>query len=96
MPTETSLLQPTRLLDFAVGPVQDLIGRRGWRDLAQHDWIGAACEFVRNEIRFGYNSQDEIPAFKVLNDGYGESNTKAALLMAWAASRPRLQSRRCA
>ena len=82
MPTETPLLQPTRLLDFNAVPVQDLIDQRGWRDLGEHDRVGAAYEFVRNEIRFGYNRRDEIPASEVLADGHGQCNTKATLLMA--------------
>jgi transglutaminase-like putative cysteine protease len=69
MPTDTSLLQPTRLLDFTAGPLRDLIDRRGWRDLAPHDRIGAAYDFVRNEIRFGYNRWDDIPASDVLANG---------------------------
>ncbi|MEE9438693.1 MAG: transglutaminase domain-containing protein, partial [Saprospiraceae bacterium] len=34
------------------------------------------------EIRFGYNKSDNIPASKVLSDGYGQCNTKSTLLMA--------------
>lgn len=82
MLTRTSLLQPTRLLDLTAGSVQHLIDRRGWRDLGEHDRIGAAYDFVRNEIRFGYSRQDEIPASAVLAVGYGQCNTKATLLMA--------------
>ncbi|WP_375263440.1 transglutaminase family protein, partial [Palleronia sp.] len=82
MPTDAPLLQPTRLLDFTAGPVQNLIDRRGWPDLGEHERIGAAYDFVRNGIRFGYNRRDEIPASEVLSDGYGQCNTKATLLMA--------------
>ncbi|MEW9124465.1 MAG: transglutaminase-like domain-containing protein, partial [Thermotaleaceae bacterium] len=39
-------------------------------------------DFVRNEIRFGYNQGDDIPASEVLRDGYGQCNTKSTLLMA--------------
>ncbi|ETX26795.1 transglutaminase-like domain-containing protein [Roseivivax isoporae] len=82
MPTDTPLLQPTRLLDFTAGSIQDLIDGRGWRDLDQHRRIGAAYDFVRNQIRFGYNRRDDIRASDVLADGYGQCNTKATLLMA--------------
>jgi len=82
MQITTPLLQPSRLLDFTVGPIEDLIARRGWRDLDEHDRIGGAYDFVRNEIRFGYNRRDDIRASDVLTDGYGQCNTKATLLMA--------------
>jgi transglutaminase-like putative cysteine protease len=39
-------------------------------------------DFVRNEIAFGYNAGDELPASAVLADGIGQCNTKATLLMA--------------
>ena len=47
-----------------------------------HDRIGAIYDFVRNEIDFGYNRADDIPASEVLEDRYGQCNTKGTLLMA--------------
>lgn len=47
-----------------------------------HDRIGAIYDFVRNEIDFGYNRADDIPASEVLDDRYGQCNTKGTLLMA--------------
>ncbi len=44
--------------------------------------IRAVYDFVRNEIKFGYNESDDIAASEVLQDGYGQCNTKAALFMA--------------
>jgi len=44
--------------------------------------IGEIYDFVRNEIEFGYNQADDIPASKVYADGIGQCNTKATLLMA--------------
>lgn len=82
MQTTTPRLQPSRLLDFTAGSIEDLISRRDWRDLDEHRRIGAAYDFVRNEIRFGYNRRDDIAASEVLKDGYGQCNTKATLLMA--------------
>ena len=38
--------------------------------------------FVRDEILFGYNVDDSIPASKILSDGYGQCNTKGTLFMA--------------
>lgn len=75
-------LQKTTLLDYEAPSIQTLIGQRGWRGLDRSDRIGAAYEFVRNEILFGYNSDDALPASTVLNDGYGQCNTKGTLLMA--------------
>lgn len=75
-------LSPTPLLDFEDDAIQDLITDRGWIDFQQADQIGAAYDFVRNEILFGYNSDDALPASKVLADGYGQCNTKGTLLMA--------------
>jgi hypothetical protein len=44
--------------------------------------IKAIYNFVRDEIKFGYNLSDNISASAVLKDGYGQCNTKATLLMA--------------
>lgn len=77
-----STLSPTPLLDFDDPDVQALIDTRGWRALSPYDRIGAAYHFVRDEIPFGYNAQDDLPASRVLKDGYGQCNTKNTLLMA--------------
>ncbi|WP_277633273.1 transglutaminase-like domain-containing protein [Avrilella dinanensis] len=39
-------------------------------------------QFCTGRIKFGYNVSDYISASQVLNDGYGQCNTKATLLMA--------------
>lgn len=75
-------LLETPLLDFNSPSIQALIKSRGWRELPQGARIGAAYEFVRNEIVFGYNTHDDLPASAVLADGYGQCNTKGTLLMA--------------
>ncbi len=77
-----SLLTVTALLDLHQPDVEALVARRGWRTLSPYDRIGAACDFVRNEIAFGYNQGDELPASRVLADGIGQCNTKSTLLMA--------------
>lgn len=76
------LLAPSPLLDLQHPAIQELIRQRGWLTLSTGQRIGAAYEFVRNEIRFGYNRRDEIPASAVLSEGLGQCNTKAILLMA--------------
>ncbi|RED10634.1 transglutaminase-like domain-containing protein [Pontivivens insulae] len=75
-------LTPTPLLDFNEPSIVALVEERGWRTLSARDRIGAAYEFVRNEILFGYNYDDALPASRVLADGYGQCNTKGTLLMA--------------
>jgi len=75
-------LEETKLLDFSHPSLAGLIDARGWRALDPYHAIGAAYDFVRNEIPFGYNASDELPASAVLADGYGQCNTKGTLLMA--------------
>ena len=82
MGTEPRLLQPTPLLDFTHPAIEALVQKRGWRELPVHERIGAIYDFVRNEIAFGYNEGDELPASAVLADGIGQCNTKGTLLMA--------------
>ncbi len=76
------LTQATKLLDYTSPSLSALITENGWPDLPLYDRIGAVYTFVRDEIKFGYNIDDAIPASKVLSDGYGQCNTKATLLMA--------------
>lgn len=75
-------LTGTRLLDFDSPSISKLIKERAWKELAHEGRIGAAYDFVRNEIAFGYNRADEISASEVLAGGYGQCNTKGTLLMA--------------
>jgi hypothetical protein len=76
------LLLATPLLDFNHASLQALVAARGWPALAEYERIGAIYDFVRNEIAFGYNLTDDLPASRVLADGYGQCNTKSTLLMA--------------
>lgn len=82
MDAQPRLLQPTRLLDFTHPDIESLVQKHGWRQLAPYERIGAVYDFVRNEIAFGYNEGDELPASRVLSDGIGQCNTKSTLLMA--------------
>lgn len=76
------LLQETQLLNFSHPSIQALIDKRGWRALSEKDRILQVYNFVRDEIQFGYNVSDDIPASTVLADGYGQCNTKGILFMA--------------
>lgn len=77
-----TLLAATPLLDFHHPAIEALVTDRGWRALRPYDRIGAVYDFVRNEVAFGYNEGDELPASQVLADGIGQCNTKGTLLMA--------------
>lgn len=76
------LLNETLILNYLAPEIQTLIAQRGWSKLPNKERIGAIYDFVRNEILFGYNSDDALPASRVLANGYGQCNTKATLLMA--------------
>lgn len=75
-------LKETRILDYKHPTLQTLIEEKQWRHLEPVDQIKAIYNFVRDEIRFGYNIADNIAASAILKDGYGQCNTKATLLMA--------------
>ena len=75
-------LVETPLLNYRSRSIQVLLAARGWAMLSPFERIGAAYDFVRNDVAFGYNRADDIPATAVLADGYGQCNTKAILLMA--------------
>ena len=75
-------LQETPILDFTHPDIVALVEARNWNALSDYDKIGEIYDFVQNEILFGYNETDDLPATAVLRDGYGQCNTKGTLLMA--------------
>jgi hypothetical protein len=75
-------LKETKLLDFNHPSISELIENRGWEVLPEFDRIARIYDFVRNEIAFGYNEADDIPASRIYSDGHGQCNTKGILLMA--------------
>lgn len=75
-------LRETTLLDYSDPSIQALIERRNWRDLGEFDRLRSIYDFVRDEVLFGYNVDDDIPASRVIADGFGQCNTKATLFMA--------------
>lgn len=79
---KSGLLAETRLLDFSATTIQALIDRQSWRGLPPEAAAAGIYTFVRDEILFGYNSDDALPASQILSDGYGQCNTKATLFMA--------------
>lgn len=76
------LLQETRMLDYNSPEIQSLIRDRNWNELDEFNKIKKIYNFVRDEIKFGYNVDDSITASQVLKDGYGQCNTKGTLFMA--------------
>ena len=75
-------LSETKLLDFSSPAIQALIAEKGWTSLPARGKILGIYNYVRDDIAFGYNIDDAIPASRVLADGYGQCNTKGTLFMA--------------
>ena len=75
-------LNETTILNYSSRPIQYLITKRKWKKLDMVERAKAIYNYVRDEIKFGYNVSDDIQATEVLKDGYGQCNTKATLLMA--------------
>lgn len=75
-------LRETPMLNFSAANIQQLISNRKWKTVDVYHRTRQIYNFVRDEILFGYNIDDSIPASKVLNDGYGQCNTKGTLFMA--------------
>lgn len=79
---EERYLRSTVMLDYENPVIRELIAQRGWKDLSEFERIRDIYNYVRDEILFGYNVDDAIPASRVLKDGYGQCNTKGTLFMA--------------
>lgn len=74
-------LKETKILDYSHRTIQQLIEKKQWAKLETVARVKAIYNFVRDEIKFGYNTADDIPASAILKEGYGQCNTKATLLM---------------
>lgn len=75
-------LSETEILNFRHPKIQALLTDRGWRTLPKSEALKRIYYFVKDEIKFGYNRDDNIRASDVLVDGYGQCNTKSTLFMA--------------
>lgn len=75
-------LRETAMLDYSNDAIRQLVQDRKWREAEAFECIRAVYNFVRDEVLFGYNMDDAIPASRVLADGYGQCNTKGTLFMA--------------
>ncbi|WP_042203241.1 transglutaminase-like domain-containing protein [Paenibacillus camerounensis] len=74
-------LAETTLLDYSHPHIKQLIQERGWMRLPVKQQILQIYNYVRDDIQFGYNRADVIPASEILRDGYGQCNTKGILFM---------------
>ena len=70
------------MINYSEESIQSLVEERRWKELDTFEQLREIYNFVRDEILFGYNVDDDIPASKVLSDGYGQCNTKGTLFMA--------------
>ncbi len=75
-------LKETPILNFNDHSIQSLLKSKKWLEMDKIERVKSIYNYVRDDIKFGYNKSDEIPASKVLKNGYGQCNTKATLLMA--------------
>lgn len=77
-----SYLEETEILNFEHPEIRRVISKLDTSFKSREDKIHAIYDFVRDEIRFGYNKSDDVSASEVLLDGYGQCNTKTSLFMA--------------
>ena len=50
------------MLDYGSASIQALIHKHGWNELPETERVRAIYNYVRNEVLFGYNIDDSIPA----------------------------------
>jgi len=74
-------LQATRLVDLDAPAVRETAARLIQGAATPREAAIRVYDFCRDEIKFGYNRRDDIPASEVLRDSYGQCNTKSVLLV---------------
>ena len=57
-------LKETKMLDYSSKNIQRLIQERDWNDIEVFERLKSIYNFVRDEILFGYNIDDNISASK--------------------------------
>ena len=55
-------LRETKMLDYSSKNIQRLIQERNWNDIEVFERLKSIYNFVRDEILFGYNIDDNISA----------------------------------
>ncbi|MBP1991661.1 transglutaminase-like domain-containing protein [Paenibacillus eucommiae] len=78
----SAYLKETELLNYSHPLIRPVIHSRQWDHMSRKEQILGIYNYVRDEILFGYNRADDIPASEVLQNGYGQCNTKGVLFMA--------------
>lgn len=78
----SAYLKETGLLNYSHPLIRQIVHSRQWDSMSRKEQVLGIYNYVRDEIRFGYNRADDIPASEVLQDGYGQCNTKGVLFMA--------------
>ena len=79
----TSYLEETAMLNYSEASIQSLINAQNWLNLSENERVKAIYNYVRNDVRFGYNFGGDTPtASEVLAEGLGQCNTKSTLVMA--------------
>ena len=68
-------LKETRILDYSNASIVKLVESRNWNQMDTVSRIKSIYNYVRDEIKFGYNLSDDIPASVVLKDGYEQCNS---------------------
>ncbi len=63
-------LRETPMLDYRSPSIEALVQSRHWRDESEFGRIRSIYNYVRDKILFGNNTEDDIPASKVLSDGF--------------------------
>lgn len=53
-------LRETKMLDYSSKNIQRLIQERNWNDIEVFERLKSIYNFVRDEILFGYNIDDNI------------------------------------
>lgn len=74
-------LKETKVLNYSNKEIVTLIETNKWHEQTDFYKIKNIYEFVQNDILFGYNSKDMICASKIIQEGIGQCNTKAIVLM---------------
>ena len=59
-----------------------MVTEKGWRKLTDPEKVKRIYDYVKDELKFGYNAKDTLSASEILKDGFGQCNTKANLFMA--------------
>ena len=71
-------LNETKMLDYSHKSIQKLIRERKWSGLPEKERVKEIYDFVKDEILFGYNTDDKIKASKVLKDGWAMQHKRHA------------------